>query len=45
MEGMAIADLDMEVVESAEENYQVRADLARSDWHYEYRHRKSDTKL
>lgn len=39
-------DVDMQIVEDAEENYQVRADLARSDWHYEYRHdRKEDSKL
>jgi predicted amidohydrolase len=37
-EGMAVVDLDMKLVEDAEANYQVRADLARSDWHYEYRH-------
>nr|POF18480.1 hydrolase yhcx [Quercus suber] len=49
-EGMAVVDLDMQIVEDAEENYQVRADLARSDWHYEYRHNstsgeKGDAKL
>ncbi|EME41227.1 hypothetical protein DOTSEDRAFT_73596 [Dothistroma septosporum NZE10] len=47
-EGMAVVDVDMQIVEDAEENYQVRADLARSDWHYEYRHDrepKSDPKL
>ncbi|OQO10805.1 hypothetical protein B0A48_04105 [Cryoendolithus antarcticus] len=37
-EGMAVVDLDMQVVEDAEANYQVRADLARGDWHYDYRH-------
>lgn len=37
-EGMAIANLDMQVLEVAEANYQVRADLAKEDWHYEYRH-------
>ena len=36
---MAIADVDMQVLEIAEENYQVRSDLARSDWHYMYRHK------
>jgi hypothetical protein len=35
---MAIADVDMKIVEDAEDNYQVRADLARTDWYYEYRH-------
>lgn len=42
---MAVVDVDMSIVEAAEENYQVRADLARSDWHYEYRHDRKDTKL
>ncbi|KAK8192556.1 hypothetical protein M8818_007726 [Zalaria obscura] len=42
-EGMAVVDLDMQIVEDAEENYQVRADLAKADWHYDYRHSK-DTK-
>lgn len=37
-EGMAVADVDMQIVEDAEENYQVRSDIARSDWHYDYRH-------
>lgn len=32
---MAVVDLDMAIVDAAEENYAVRADLARSDWHYE----------
>jgi predicted amidohydrolase len=43
-EGMAVVDLDMKIVEDAEENYQVRADLARGDWHYDYRHSR-DNKL
>ena len=37
-EGMAVADLDMQIVEDAEANYQVRADLTRDGWHYDYRH-------
>lgn len=41
-EGMAVVDVDMQIVEDAEENYQVRADLARTDWHYEYRHTSQD---
>ena len=42
-EGLAVVDLDMQIVEDAETNYQVRADLAREDWHYDYRHtRRSD---
>ncbi|KAL1311255.1 hypothetical protein AAFC00_001444 [Neodothiora populina] len=37
-EGMGVVDLDMQIVEDAEANYAVRADLARDDWHYLYRH-------
>lgn len=37
-EGMAIVDLDMQILEDAEANYCVRADLKRDDWHYTYRH-------
>ena len=44
-EGMAIAEVDMNVLEIAEENYQVRSDLASSDWHYIYRHRATNPKL
>lgn len=41
---MAVAELDMALVEDAEANYQVRADLAKVDWHYDYRH-SGDPKL
>jgi len=37
-EGMSVCDLDMQMVEDAEANYQVRADMARDGWHYDYRH-------
>lgn len=37
-EGMAVVDLDLGVLDIAEDNYKVRADLAREDWHYSYRH-------
>lgn len=37
-EGMCVVDLDMSVVEDAEQNYRIREDLARHDWHYDYRH-------
>lgn len=40
---MAVVDMDMAIVEDAEETYQVRADLARSDWHYEYRHTRTES--
>jgi len=35
-EGVAIVDLDTTVLDEAEDNYKVRADLAREDWHYDY---------
>ncbi|KAK7544749.1 carbon-nitrogen hydrolase [Phyllosticta citribraziliensis] len=37
-EGMCVVDLDMSIVEDAEQNYRIREDLARHDWHYDYRH-------
>ncbi|KAF2644981.1 carbon-nitrogen hydrolase [Massarina eburnea CBS 473.64] len=37
-EGMSVVDLDMQILEEAEDNYKVREDLAREDWHYDYRH-------
>lgn len=37
-EGMDIAELDLEILKEAEDNYKVRADLAQSTWHYSYRH-------
>jgi predicted amidohydrolase len=39
-EGMSVVDMDMQILEDAEANYQVRADLAKDDWHYDYRHGK-----
>ena len=44
-EGMAVVDLDMRILEDAEDNYQVRADLARTDWHYMYRHDQVEAKV
>jgi len=44
-EGMGVCDLDMQIVEDAEENYQVRADMARDGWHYDYRHNLEPSKL
>ncbi|EDU51245.1 carbon-nitrogen family protein [Pyrenophora tritici-repentis] len=41
-EGMSVVDIDMQVLEDAEANYQVRADLARDDWHYDYRHARGE---
>lgn len=33
-EGMLVVDIEREVLVEAERNYQVRADMARADWHY-----------
>lgn len=38
-EGMIIVDLDTAIVDEAEGAYKIRADLAREDWHYHYRHK------
>ncbi|KAE8392306.1 putative carbon-nitrogen family hydrolase [Aspergillus alliaceus] len=35
-EGMAVAELDMAVLEDAEANYSIRADMEQADWHYSY---------
>lgn len=40
VEGMAIADLNMQVLEDAEANYSLRADLTHENWHY--RHTRRD---
>jgi hypothetical protein len=40
-EGFIVADLDMSVLDLAEENYKVRQDLASEEWHYSYRHNKT----
>lgn len=37
-EGMRVVEIDMEILEEAEDNYKVREDLGRSDWHYGYEH-------
>jgi len=34
-EGMSVVDLDLSVLDVAEDNYKVREDLARHDWHYD----------
>lgn len=41
-EGMIVVDVDMQTLEDAEANYQIRADIRRSDWHYDYRHSRLD---
>ena len=37
-EAMSVVDVDMELVEEAEKNYKVRADIEGKGWHYTYRH-------
>ncbi|KAI9820256.1 MAG: hypothetical protein M1827_005878 [Pycnora praestabilis] len=44
-EGMSIVDIDTAILDEAEDNYKVRADLDRDDWHYDYRHNKTAEKL
>ncbi|KAJ6107795.1 hypothetical protein N7523_009118 [Penicillium sp. IBT 18751x] len=36
-EGMKIVELDMDILEEAEDVYKIREDMATSDWHYGYR--------
>ncbi|KIY00551.1 uncharacterized protein Z520_03214 [Fonsecaea multimorphosa CBS 102226] len=38
--GMKIVECDMRTVDVAEENYKIREDLKREDWHYGYSHDK-----
>lgn len=40
-EGLKVVDVDMGVLKVAEENYKVRQDLQKEDWHYVYRHTAS----
>jgi predicted amidohydrolase len=35
-EGMSVVDLDMRVLDVAEDNYKVRADMGKEGWHYAY---------
>jgi hypothetical protein len=42
---MCVVDIDMQIMEDAEANYQVRSDLASEDWHYDYRHSAGKEKL
>ena len=36
--GMRVVEVDMTVADVAEENYKVREDIMRGDWHYGYTH-------
>lgn len=40
-EGIRVVDVDLGLLRAAEENYKVRQDLGREDWHYVYRHTSS----
>jgi|TARA_R110002003_G_scaffold44_15_gene3375 predicted amidohydrolase len=44
-EGMAVVDIDMQILEDAEANYKVRSDIASEGWHYDYRHSKTKGRL
>jgi predicted amidohydrolase len=35
-EGMSVVEVDMQILEDAEDNYKVREDIGREGWHYEY---------
>jgi predicted amidohydrolase len=35
-EGMSVVEVDMQILEDAEDNYKVREDMGREGWHYEY---------
>ncbi|KAG9228824.1 carbon-nitrogen hydrolase [Amylocarpus encephaloides] len=35
-EGMSVVEVDMQILEEAEDNYKVRADMSKDGWHYEY---------
>ncbi|ETN42763.1 uncharacterized protein HMPREF1541_01921 [Cyphellophora europaea CBS 101466] len=36
--GVAVVEVDMKLLDIAENNYKIREDLARDDWHYGYSH-------
>jgi predicted amidohydrolase len=36
--GVRVVEVDLKVLDVAEENYKIREDLARDDWHYGYEH-------
>ena len=40
---MSVVDLDLTILDEAEANYKVRADLAKHDWHYDYRFPRTQT--
>lgn len=42
-EGMSVVEVDMQILEDAEENYGVRRDMEQDGWHYEYALRRDAT--
>ena len=47
---MSVVELDMQILEDAEENYKVRSDMAQEGWHYGYsmkfnQEKKEESKL
>ncbi|KAJ5182456.1 hypothetical protein N7492_000072 [Penicillium capsulatum] len=40
-EGVLVTDMDLGLLSIAEDNYKVREDLQKEDWHYVYRHSSS----
>ncbi|KAH8702007.1 putative hydrolase, carbon-nitrogen family [Talaromyces proteolyticus] len=42
-EGYAVAELDMSVLDVAEDNYKVRQDIKSEGWYYTYRHETQNT--
>lgn len=40
-EGVLVAEMDMGLLDAAEDNYKVRADIRKEDWYYTYRHSTS----
>ncbi|KAI9719818.1 MAG: hypothetical protein M1812_003307 [Candelaria pacifica] len=44
-EAMILVDIDTTILDEAEDNYKIRADLASADWHYDYTRGSTREKL
>ncbi|KAI9700765.1 MAG: hypothetical protein M1836_002134 [Candelina mexicana] len=44
-EAMSLVDIDTAILDEAEDNYKIRADLASADWHYDYMRGSTKEKL
>jgi len=44
-EGMTVVEVDLQILEDAEDNYKVRADMGREGWHYDYTLSKDKSRL